>query len=177
MRHVAFLRAINVGRRRVTMERLRDVAGSLHGLRDVATYIASGNLIFEADPAPDLAERIDAGLTEGLGFEVAAFLRTSDEVRAVAGHDPFAPVAGARIHISFLPSRPDPEAVAHLVASAPGSDRLAVHGREVYWQHIGNMSESLHSEDDVVRILGMPTTRRAATTVQKIAAKYLGDTG
>ena len=47
IRYIAFLRAINVGGRVVTMSRLRDVFVGL-GFRGVDTFIASGNVVFES---------------------------------------------------------------------------------------------------------------------------------
>ena len=48
MRYIAFLRGINVGKhRRITMAELK-AAFEASGYRDVATYIASGNVIFDA---------------------------------------------------------------------------------------------------------------------------------
>ena len=46
-RYVAFLRAINVGGHTVKMERLRELFAEL-GLANVETFIASGNVIFDA---------------------------------------------------------------------------------------------------------------------------------
>ena len=46
-RHIAFLRAINVGGHTVTMDRLRQLFTGL-GLKDVETFIASGNVIFSS---------------------------------------------------------------------------------------------------------------------------------
>ena len=52
-RYLAFLRAINVGGHTVKMDALRHIFESL-GFTSVETFIASGNVIFEAgqqDPA------------------------------------------------------------------------------------------------------------------------------
>jgi uncharacterized protein (DUF1697 family) len=52
-------------------------------------------------------------------------------------------------------------------------DRLAVIGREVYWSHVGLRRDSEHSEARVTRTLGMQTTQRSATTVRRIADRFL----
>ena len=46
MVRVAFLRAVNLGRRRVAMARLAEVVREL-GYDDVWTHINSGNVVFE----------------------------------------------------------------------------------------------------------------------------------
>jgi uncharacterized protein (DUF1697 family) len=51
-RYVAFLRGINLGRRRATNEGLAAIFGGL-GLTNVKTLIASGNVVFDADVKSD----------------------------------------------------------------------------------------------------------------------------
>ena len=89
-RLIAFLRAINVGGHTVTMEKLRREFEGM-GLKDVETFIASGNVIFTARQADTVAleKKIEARLHKALGYEVATFVRSCEEVAAVAGYRPF----------------------------------------------------------------------------------------
>src|ERR1700761_1452901 len=89
-RLIAFLRAINVGGHTVTMTRLRQEFEAL-GLKDVETFIASGNVIFSARQADTaaLAKKIETHLRKALGYEVATFVRTCDEVAAIARYQAF----------------------------------------------------------------------------------------
>ncbi len=61
-RYIALLRGINVGGHNVKMDRLRALFEEL-GFRDVATFIASGNVIFTA---PDADERALTGADRGV---------------------------------------------------------------------------------------------------------------
>ena len=54
-RMVALLRAVNVGGRKLPMAELRALCGEL-GWQNVATYIQSGNVVFDADCTPAEAE-------------------------------------------------------------------------------------------------------------------------
>src|ERR1041384_635928 len=104
-RVIAFLRAINVGGHTVSMERLRREFEAV-GLKDVETFIASGNVIFTTR-ATDLAaleKKIEALRHASLGYEVTTFLRTAAEVAAVAAYQPFTPAdikAGAAVYVGF----------------------------------------------------------------------------
>lgn len=81
--YCAFLRAINVGGHMVKMERLRDIFSSLD-LEHVNTYIQSGNVLFESNEKEGILMRaIEAKLKKELGFEVATFLRTIDEMNSI----------------------------------------------------------------------------------------------
>lgn len=170
-RLVAFLRAINTPPRHVKMDQLRAVFESL-GFSNVATVVASGNVIFDTAEQTDLVPRIEAALESELGFEVATFLRTAGEVIEAVDRQPF-PEDDGEVEVSFLAAEPDPGATRALEATASGRDRLAVVGREVYWWHTGPRDQSSHSEQQVMRMLGMPTTRRGLQTLRRIADTYL----
>src|SRR3954470_8101179 len=87
---VAFLRAINVGGHTVTMASLREAFGAV-GLKDVETFIASGNVIFTAPAGKTAAleRQIEGHLHGILGYEVKTFVRTQAEVAAIAAYQPF----------------------------------------------------------------------------------------
>lgn len=169
-RYVAFLRAINTPPRHVKMDRLRTIVEEA-GFTDVATFIASGNVVFDASPTWDIVGRLEGALSGGLGFEVPVYIRTGREIVDVADLRPF-DEAEDNLEISFLPDVPKPDDVDRLMTATSGSDRLVVVGREVYWSHVGPRSDSSHSEARVMRTLGMPTTQRSATTVRRITDRY-----
>jgi uncharacterized protein (DUF1697 family) len=91
--YIAFLRAVNVGGRTVKMERLRELFTEL-GLRDVRTYIQSGNVFFTSDATDRaaLTRRIEQHLEAVLGYAVPTMLRTVAEVEQLVEADPFAGV-------------------------------------------------------------------------------------
>ncbi len=176
-RHIAFLRAINVGGHTVKMERLRQLFASL-GYANVETFIASGNVIFDAPnhAARDIEEQIEGQLQESLGYAVATFIRTPAELAAIAQYQPF-PAAdleaeGNALYIAFLPTTPSDEAQQALLAARTPTDDFHFHGRELYWLCRTRVSDSVFSGARIERMLGMPVTMRNATTVRKLAAKY-----
>lgn len=176
-RYVAFLRAINVGGHTVKMEHLRRLFASL-GYTNVETFIASGNVIFDgpARNTRELEEQIEGHLRESLGYAVATFIRTPDELAAIARHQPFpAPeleVSGNAMYIAFLPTPPSDEAQRTLIASRTRLDDFHIHGREMYWLRRTRVSDSTFSGAKLEKILGMPATMRNVTTVRKLAVKY-----
>ena len=88
-RFVAFLRGMNLGGRRITNDDLRSHFEAM-GCEEVATFRASGNVIFAAEEAEaKLAARVEAELGERLGYEVPVFLRGAAEVAAIAAAEPF----------------------------------------------------------------------------------------
>lgn len=88
-RYVAFLRGMNLGGRRITNEALRSHFETL-GCEDVATFRASGNVIFARAGRPaSLTRLLEEGLAEALDYEVPVFLRSAKEVIAMAAYEPF----------------------------------------------------------------------------------------
>jgi uncharacterized protein (DUF1697 family) len=74
-RCIAFLRAINVGGHTAKMDDLRQLFQSL-GFSGVETFLASGNVVFEATSrnTKALEKKIEKKLQEALGYEVATFI-------------------------------------------------------------------------------------------------------
>src|SRR5215471_9205178 len=90
-RFIAFLRAINVGGgRTVKMQSLRQAFESL-GFSRVATFIASGNVVFETTTKETkaLERKIEKALREALGYEVRTFVREEAELAKIVNHWPF----------------------------------------------------------------------------------------
>jgi uncharacterized protein (DUF1697 family) len=176
-RYVAFLRAINVGGHTVKMEHLRRLFEA-QGFSGVETFIASGNVIFDAAPADAraLEKRIESALREALGYEVATFVRATGELALIARHKPFAAAEldgeGNVLYVAFLADSPGAEATRRLLSYANEVDDFRVAGREVYWLRRTKVGESKFSGALLERTLGAQATVRNSTTVRKLAAKY-----
>lgn len=170
MQYVAFLRAINIGNRRIKMVALADVFRN-SGCENVSTFIASGNVIFNSRTTPDIASLEDAIEREFL-FRSDVFLRSGDEVRAVLKRAPSAG-AGSVVEVSFLEGVPDAEAAAELERTAVGPEKLLVSGAEVFFVRVGGGAPTTHKESDSMRILGLKMTRRGLATVAKIHDRFL----
>ncbi len=173
--YIALLRAINVGGRTVKMDRLRDLFEQV-GFSAVETFIASGNVIFDA-PNEDgraLEQQIEGYLREALGYEVATFIRTPAELAAVSAFQPFpkADLEGNTLYIGFVQASPGDDARQKLMALQTPLDEFQVNGRELYWLCRTSISQSAVSGAQIERALGVPTTLRNVTTVRKLAAKH-----
>lgn len=174
MRIVAFLRAINVGGRNVKMEALRGEFTDL-GLKDVETFIASGNVIFKA-PARGVAtlpSKIEKHLAKAFGYEVATFLRTEQEVAAIARYQAFSParLKAAKAHcVGFLAEPLDAAGIQALASLTSDADDFHLHGKEVYWLCKTMQSDSKFNNALFERTVRAKATFRSLTTITKLAA-------
>ena len=85
VQYLALLRGINVGGKNlVKMADLRAAFESM-GFADVATYIASGNVLFRAprQKREELAARIESELTRRFGIELKVVLLTEAQLKDV----------------------------------------------------------------------------------------------
>lgn len=175
-RYIAFLRAINVGGRNVKMDVLRGFFETL-GYADVRTFIASGNVLFKAagTGGGELQPEIERYLLEKLGYEVATFVRTPDEVRSIIAYEPFSHAeleAAAALNIAFLHEPLDTDARLRLSELETGIDHFHTHGTEVWWLCSARQSESKFSNAVFERKLGIKTTLRGLNTLRRLTAKF-----
>jgi uncharacterized protein (DUF1697 family) len=174
-RHVALLRAINVGGHVVKMDRLRALLEGMK-LAKVETFIASGNVLFDSTAKADaLEQRIERELERELGYEVATFLRTPSEMAAAAAARPFPDLGDTdALYVGFLRGTAGADVRTRLKALATEFDDFELVGREMYWRMRGKLTDSKLTGAKLERVLAGPMTMRNVTTVRKLAEKLAG---
>jgi uncharacterized protein (DUF1697 family) len=178
-RYVAFLRGMNLGNRRIKNPELVAHFEAM-GLEDVATFRASGNVVF-VDPGGEaeskLQKRIEGELDQRLGYDVAVFLRSAKEVREIGAREPFdAKVIAAskgKPQVVLLGRKPSAKAKKVVRDLSPDGDLMVVEGRELHWLPAVGLSETEVDTKALDAALGKGTTRTAGT-IEQIAAKYCG---
>jgi uncharacterized protein (DUF1697 family) len=177
--YAAFLRGINLGRRRVTGPQLCAPFTAL-GFQGVASFLASGNVVFhttENDPHV-LTEAIETALEEALGFQVTTFLRDDRDLHRIVAHAPFPAEAHRRssgkLQVLLLPHEPDADARAEVLAHTTDEDLLDLTGRELFWLPSGGVSQSRLDIAAIERSIG-PGTLRTANTLTRLTARFFGD--
>ena len=176
-RFFAFLRAINVGRgRTVKMQSLRRVFESL-GFCRVATFIASGNVIFETmtKRSKTLERKIEKALQKTLGYEVRTFIRGEAELAKIAKHRPFPQSKFDdtwQTNIIFLAEKLNQKVKQNVEVLRTNTDAFEVYGQEIYWLRRRKRNGGLFSTVPLEKILGRAFTVRGADTIKRIASKY-----
>jgi uncharacterized protein (DUF1697 family) len=178
-RYVAFLRGMNLGNRRIKNPELVAHFAAI-GLEEVATFRASGNVVF-VDPAGEseskLQKRVEKELGRRLGYDVAVFLRSAEEVSAIAAREPFPAKAIAaskgKPQVVLLGRKPSAKTKKEVLALAPEGDLMVLEGRELHWLPSVGLSETELDTKALDTALGKGTTRTAGT-IEQIAAKYCG---
>jgi uncharacterized protein (DUF1697 family) len=173
--YAAFLRGINVGGRKATSDQLRACFEGL-GFEDVATFRASGNVVFTAKGKANSKE-IEKALRKTLGYDSAAFVRTERELGAIAKHEPFPARAvkksKGKLHVVFLQGKPAAAVGKRVRALQTDDDLLALSGRELYWLPSSGLMDSDIGMDGITKVVG-PNTMRTMGTIEQLVKKYFG---
>jgi uncharacterized protein (DUF1697 family) len=168
---IGFLRAVNVGGRRVAMPRVVRVAEAL-GYGHVWTYINSGNVVFDADGSRASVERdLEQALEKEFGFEVTTFVRTPSELAKILRVDPFEVKAGDTYYVTFLKRAPTASVAKALEAASNDFDTLVVDGREVHWRMRGRSVETTVPKKTWNLLGEHGSTSRNVTMLRKLQTK------
>lgn len=169
---IAFLRAVNLGKRQVRNARLVELLEGL-GHSGVWTYINSGNAVFTANGSrASLEQAIGDAVEADVGFEVTTFVRTLAELRAIMSEQPFEVGTGDTYFVTFLLDRPTAAQARDLESLSGEFDTLLVRHREVHWLMRGKSTDSQLVKRDWEKILGKnSSTSRNTTMLTKLLAK------
>jgi uncharacterized protein (DUF1697 family) len=174
---IGFLRAVNLGKRKVEMARLKAVAEGLgHG--DVWTYINSGNVVFDASGSRANLERaMEKALEAEFGFECTTFVRTAAELEKTLAATPFEVGAGDTHFVTFLKKAPPAVDAKALEGLSNDVDTLVVQGADVHWLMHGTSIQSKLVGRDWARILGpLSSTSRNVTMLRRLSDKVAART-
>jgi uncharacterized protein (DUF1697 family) len=172
MKHVAFLRGINVGgRNKIKMEALRRICAAL-GFENVKTYINSGNVIFETKKADDVkvAAKIESAIEKEFALKIKVIVRTISEIEEIIADNPFDGQFENEkdLHVFFLDENLPEEKRELLLSNNNENEMYAVRNREIFCHLRVGVSDSLMGKDYIGKKLKVSATARNWRTVNKI---------
>jgi uncharacterized protein (DUF1697 family) len=170
-RHLALLRAVNVGGRKLPMAELRALCGEI-GWTEVATYIQSGNLVFSASGVAGIIEAaLEGAIADRFKMEVPVIVRTAAQWRHYAPSNPFPKAAKDEPNrLMLLVSKKPPAAGAEeaIQAKAVAGEQVRRAGDSL-WIHFPQGSGTSKLTPSLIdRAVGSPATSRNYNTVVKL---------
>jgi uncharacterized protein (DUF1697 family) len=167
-RHVALLRGINVGgHNRLPMPALKSALEAA-GFTNVATYVQSGNVGFDASPDLDLEQTIRDLIKATFDLDVPVITRSQAEIKATIAAQPFTSDPSSW-GLTFLSQPPDPARVSAL-PSQIGDGRWQLIGRDVYLELPGGRYSQTKLQNGWFEAkLGVTATTRNWNTVLALA--------
>jgi uncharacterized protein (DUF1697 family) len=177
VRYVVLLRAINVGARQAPMADLR-AACEVAGFAEVASYIASGNLVLTSPrSAAEVEARVEEIIQERSGFHSDAIARSATAWRRYLNADAFAADRKARpaqVHLCLSKAPPNPDAASRLAERATLGERFVIEGDALWADFAGGVGKSKITPALLDRCVGSPVTARNWNTVLKLAEMSAG---
>ena len=172
MRHVAFVRAVNIGKRTARPAQLVSAVQGL-GYQGVWTYANSGNVVFEAPtPRVELERRLENAFEAALGFEATTFVRTAAELKRTVRAEPFVAAGDDTHFVTFLKDKPTAEQRMALEGLSNEFDTLVVVRHDVHWLMHGRSIASTLRAKDWDRIVGRHrTTSRNVRMLRRLVEK------
>jgi len=139
--YAALLRAVNVGGTgKLAMSDLRALCETC-GFTKAATYIQSGNVVFETRRAEASVKKLlEEQLTRKLGKQADVMIRTKQELETLVAASPFPKAPPNRVLVLFLDGPPPRSCLDGVVA--PGGEELAACGRHVVVHYPNGMGQS-----------------------------------
>jgi uncharacterized protein (DUF1697 family) len=175
-RHIAFLRGINVGGNKlIKMDALASAFTSA-GFRNVKTYIASGNVIFDsrATKLDGLEKKAERKLLETFGHEIAVVIFSLSELQELIEHDPFRRIksnSDVMLIVTFLKHKAT-QVKLPLESKTENLEVLAIQDRAVFTVARRKKKTGWFGfpNNFIEKELGVAATTRQWRTLQKVVA-------
>ena len=173
--YVAFLRAVNVGKRKYPMAELR-AALDAAGYAGVETHIQTGNVLLTTPvrSRAKLEKALEEVFEQDRGFVVHTVVLTPRELTQVAGdadeiaarHD-----AGHGHYVSLLKETPTAAGTSQVEDHGHPDETVVVRGRAVHLLYAKPYHEAKVSNVQVEKALGIATNRNAKV-IRALAEKW-----
>jgi len=173
---IAFLRAVNVGKRQYPMAELRD-ALTAADFEKVETHIQTGNVVFRTGlrSRRKVIAALEKAMLADRGFAVPVVLMTPQELSEV--YDEACDFGGGKTlqghYLTLLAEPPTEEGAKVLEARSESGAEVRVGKRAVHLLLTKPYNEVKTSNAEVERHLGVATTRNL-TVITKLTEKWGG---
>lgn len=172
--HIALLRAVNVGGRKLIMTDLKAMFEALH-FQSARTLLQSGNVVFEsrAQEGTALETLLEKETEKRLKIGTDYLVRSRAEWRAVVAANPFPKAAMADpAHLVAMPlkSAPGKTDVSSLAAQIKGRETVGAVGQTLYIVYPDGIGTSKLTIGVIEKALATRGTARNWNTVLKLLA-------
>lgn len=172
--YIAFLRAVNVGGRKVPMAELRAHLEEA-GFTDVATHIQSGNVRVGSSlrGVKNVEAKLEEVMSAAFGIDIPAIVRRPEELVELVKASPANPLGeSARHYVSFLRDKPSASRVKEMDGWDVDGERMTVVGRDVHLWLEKPSHEAKLNNTRIEKLAATQSTNRNWTVVTALAEKW-----
>lgn len=171
--YIALLRGINVGGHRKT--KMIDLKAALNktGLKDVTTYIQSGNVVFKSSENNTvlLENRIKESMAKTFGFDIPVLITDREELIDILDRSPFKhqkDIEANNIYYVLLKSKPGAGAVTGLDQDGYPNELFEIMDNCVYLNCLNGAGKAKLNNNIIEQKLGVEATTRNHRTLLKL---------
>lgn len=168
---IILLRGVTpTGKNKVPMAALR-IALEEAGLRDVRTYIQSGNVV-ASSPLDRMAleSLVHDVIAERFGGDIVVLARTPAYFAQALARNPFAGADPARLYFTLLASPPEPGLLQAFLAPGYAPDKIAIVDDMAYIECATKFSDMKLNNNLIERRLKLSATTRVYNTIAALIA-------
>ena len=135
--YIAILRGINVGgKNKIQMSDLKGKLGR-SGLKNVQTYIQSGNIVFECPVSSPggVAQEIEDEIRKQYGFQVPVIVLTVSDLADIVSNNPFVTARNeeeSKLHVTFLSEKEKKEDLNRVMEISHPPDEIIPGEKAIY---------------------------------------------
>ncbi|PCJ98861.1 MAG: hypothetical protein COA50_01085 [Flavobacteriaceae bacterium] len=171
--YIALIRGINVsGQKKILMTDLKELLKGI-GLKDVVTYIQSGNIIFSSEKMTiDILENeIKEKIKDHYGFDVPVLVLSKESVVQIVEETPFDKLLEGekeRVYYTLLKNAPSKELVAILDAHDYEGEKFYITEKCVYFTSLHGYGRAKCNNNFFEKKLKVSATTRNLKTMMKL---------
>jgi uncharacterized protein (DUF1697 family) len=179
--YISLLRGINVGgQKKVSMKDLKSVYESL-GFINVATYIQSGNVVFQSQLKDELliCKKIQKQILELFGFNVPVMIRDLDKFKSIRSINPFKSLNeldSKNLYVTFLFELPESNNSELFNKSDFLPEVFHFNGTEIYLNCVNGYGKTKLDNNFFERKLKVKATTRNLRTINELIKIANGST-
>ena len=166
---VVLLRGIMpTGKNKVPMADLR-IALEKAGLRNVRTYIQSGNVLVEADlDQTKLEDLVHQVIKKGIGADIVVVARTASQFQKIVTNNPFDTKETEKQYFTLLADAPERSVFGQFAKADYSPEKVVVIKDTIYTLYATKYSDSKFNNSFIERKLKVPATTRNFNTMTKL---------
>ncbi|MYB49156.1 MAG: DUF1697 domain-containing protein [Dehalococcoidia bacterium] len=167
--YVVLLRGVMpYGRNKVPMATLRAILSEA-GLRDVQTYIQTGNVIARSElKRAEIETLVHDAIRERIGANISAIARTAEQFKVIFEKNPFANVDNTRVYFSLFRKCPSREQRENFLLTDFSPDTVQLIDDTLYTLYNTEHSDSKFTNNFFEKQLKVISTSRNFNTMSKL---------
>jgi len=131
------------------------------GLKDVQTYIQSGNVVAASRfTPPELEKRVHEVISKSSGGDIAVLVRTPDQLSDILKGNPFKDADPPQPYFSLLATEPDGQLLKELLSTDFSPDNVRYLNNTIYTLYATKHSDSKFNNNYFERKLRVAPTRK-----------------